>query len=190
MTKYYHGTSLQSAKSIMKYGFQKGQNIWKCSNPLAVYFYRETVSGENLFEDAVQNAQITSALTGTQDTSVAVIIADIPDSYPVHPDYSADNMNTYAVEFDRSLLNEGIQMGDIKITMIELPDVYFPGARYFYLSTLDLELLETDRLSEMELNIIQSFSLGEFSELYDLLILETVSDAIEEADINNMKKAA
>lgn len=189
MTIYYHGTTMENAKSILKEGFNSESAVWECSDPLATYFYRSDINDtpKEGLKLAIENAQIASAVSGVQDTSVAVIVADIPDSVPAYPDRSCENMENVAVEIETELLNLGIDCRKIKISMLIFPETYCPGMRFFYLK--DLSFLELSDFSDFEFELIQTLSqIDTADELYYLLLLEPLDRAL--GSIENESEAA
>lgn len=152
---FYHGTSLESAKNIMKCGFCNIVKTWQCSQSDKLY----TVAADDKFYDnneavllALEAGQIAAAVQGSNETSVAVFEFDIADDIAEDyflPDVSCENMDgCWCIDTDT--LNKLIKEHKINMRVKVLQDAYTPYLRIMYLAYLENTYIiyKDDKLEE------------------------------------------
>lgn len=152
---FYHGTSLESAKNIMRYGFCNTIKTWQCSQADKIYM----VAADDRFYDcseavlfALEAGQIAAAVQGSNETSVAVFEFDISDDIAEDyflPDVSCESMDgCWCINTDT--LNKLIKEHKINMRVKVLQDAYTPYLRIMYLAYLKntYVIYKDDKLEE------------------------------------------
>lgn len=156
MRIYYHGTSIENARSILKNGFGADTTIWYASYLKYVYM-REAVSseaGEDTYNETIHSAFTTAAICNSQENGVAIFQIEIPESLAgcVEPDDSVEyDENSYQIEAEQ--LNKFIADGSIKIECRVLGG-YRPEFRSFVLAYTNLTQINISDEIKQELNTI------------------------------------
>lgn len=153
---FYHGTSLESAKNIMKYGFCTPRKTWWCSESNKIYI----VAADDKIRDcneavlfALEEGQIAAAVQGSSETSIAVFEFDIPENIAdeeLLPDISCENMEgCWCIDADT--LNELSKEHKINMRVKILQDAYTPYLRVLYLTHLNptYVVYEDDKLEQI-----------------------------------------
>lgn len=147
MKKLYHGTSIESARNIVKNGFDNPvETIWNCSDPDVLYVrnseefaYDDYESPETeAIRECIYSGQIAAAMADSKETKIAVLEFLVPDEIfesEFEKDYSCENMDG-CYEIPKDVLQELIDNGTIKMNILVSDDAYIPYLRIFYLSSL------------------------------------------------------
>ena len=140
MKHYYHGTTVEAAKSIISNGFDGATDtVWNCSNSDLLY-----VRDKELFEEdeakylCVESGQIAAAVTDSKETSIIVFEFLVPDEVAekyFEEDDSCENMDG-CFQIDRDELTSLVERGTIQVRVYEAKDAYIPYLRVFYISGL------------------------------------------------------
>lgn len=140
---FFHGTSMESAMTILNEGFDDCVNtIWSCSDDTKLYLreLKQDSEEDDWCEDpkylCIESGKIAAAIQGSQSTSIALfrfeMDEEIADEY-VEADDSCENMED-CFQIDKSDLEKLISEGKIKCTLLESKDAYIPYMRVFYLT--------------------------------------------------------
>lgn len=156
MSIYYHGTSIENAKSILNSGFGTDRTIWYASDPQYVYLRAELPpeAGEDAYIETIHSAFTTAAICNSQENGVAIFQIEIPESLAdcVEPDDSVEYDETsYQIEAEQ--LNKFIADGSIKIECRVL-EGYRPELRSFVLAYTNLSQVNIPDEIKQELNTI------------------------------------
>ncbi len=141
MRTYYHGTTMECARSILKNGFDnETDTVWNCSDCDKLYVRDENHSNwDNDSNECVfftvESAQIAAAFKNSQDTSVAVfkfyVANDVAEDYFFEDD-SCENMSG-CFQIEKSDLVDLIKKGLVRCELYEAKNAYIPYLRVFYL---------------------------------------------------------
>lgn len=152
MRTFYHGTTMESARSILKNGFNgETDTVWNCSDCDKLYV-RDKDSNAIFDEDeaiylSVSAGQIAAAVFDSKETSIAIfkfeVEDDVADSY-FDEDDSCPNMDG-SYQIDKSDLDYLISRNKIKCTLFESKNAYIPYLRVFYLTgVIESEYMDID----------------------------------------------
>lgn len=147
-TRMYHGTSMEKAKEILKYGFSDEKDtIWNVSDPEMVYLAEEQ-DPEECVEDfesyiteskvtAIKAGQIAAAWFNSKSPDTVVFEFEVPEEVIglFEPDDSCENAYG-CCQVNALELNDLISKGQIKVKMHTLYGSYIPYLRIFYLNNL------------------------------------------------------
>lgn len=156
MSIYYHGTSIENARSILKNGFGAGTTIWYASYPKYVYMRKAVPleAGEDTYNETIHSAFTTAAICNSQENGVAIFQIDIPESLAgyVEPDDSVEyDENSYQIEAEQ--LNKLVADGNIKIECRVL-EGYRPEFRSFVLAYTNLKQVNISDEIKQELDAL------------------------------------
>lgn len=156
MSIYYHGTSIENARSILKNGFGASTTIWYASYPKYVYMRKAVPpeAGEDTYNETIHSAFTTAAICNSQENGVAIFQIDIPESLAgyVEPDDSVEyDENSYQIEAEQ--LNKLVADGSIKVECHVL-EGYRPEFRSFVLAYTNLKQINISDEIKQELNAL------------------------------------
>ncbi len=160
----YHGMSHEAYLQFRKTGFcETTKRNWNCSNPKHMYFWYNPQGETDISLDAIaqqalnaalENGQIAAALTHSRSEMLHVIRLEIPqDDITCYPDYSTQNMDG-AIAIPKNILSQQIYPYEI----LHFDHIFVPSMSLLYLCGLNTELLNINRLSELEQNMLNSLS--------------------------------
>ncbi len=140
MKTFYHGTTMECARSILKKGFNsETDTVWSCSDCDKLYV-RDLNSNNWNDEDeciyfTIESGQIAAAYLNSLETSIAVfkfmVDDDVAEQF-FEEDYSCENMDG-CYQIEKVDLDKLIEQGAITCELYEAKDAYIPYLRPFYL---------------------------------------------------------
>lgn len=147
-TRLYHGTSMENARKILKYGFSDEKDtIWNVSDPEMVYLAEEQNPEECVddFESyiteskvtAIEAGQIAAAWFNSKSSDTVVFEFEVPEEVIGLFEDDDSCENTYGCcQINALELNDLISKSQIKVKMHTLHGSYIPYLRVFYLNGL------------------------------------------------------
>lgn len=174
----YHGTSANSAHSIVEHGFCAESTVWTCSNTNETYFYdmeslADTECLETDTEDAkhfaiiraLESAQLTAAIKGDKNSALYVFEIIIEDEdIEVWEDDSCENMESFSCY----CLNE--DLNGVPYKLYECKNGYIPSLRPFYINTAAKTYINDVYMDEYEQKAVDLLAKVDTSCIFESLI--------------------
>jgi len=135
MPTFYHWTTLENFKKILKNGFNnKSKKNWWCSNESELYLWnpRKLEWDRDAKQKAFESAQLAAAIQDVSKTEIVVLELEIDtNQINVPDDDSAVNMKNSA----NYVLKERLNLSNISCVYWSR-NWYIPGARLLYLLSI------------------------------------------------------
>ena len=187
-TRMYHGTSMENAKKILKYGFSDEKDtIWNVSDPEMVYLAEEQ-NPEECDDDfdsyitdskltAIEAGQIAAAWFNSKSSDTVVFEFEVPEEVIGLFEDDDSCENAYGCCLVNALeLNDLISKGQIKVKMHTLHNSYIPYLRIFYLNNLSRVYLKyiEDTMLMKAMDTVGTTYIDDLHGCYDSLKSKTI----------------
>ena len=192
MKKFYHGTTYEAMKEIIKGNYEPDRTIWDCSDDAKLYAWDrdwlaglecwdiDCTSGEidtNCAFRANENGQITNALKKEPDRFTYVVEFSMEDELyeemkgdeRIEADKSSPNMDG-AVQIEAFALNKYIKEGKVNIRIFQF--TFCRKLALFYLVNLiDNEYFTEalERLEDGEHQVLMALSKADIGSIWEIL---------------------
>lgn len=186
--RMYHGTSMEKAKKILKYGFSDEKDtIWNVSDPEMVYLAEEQ-NPEECDDDfdsyitdskltAIEAGQIAAAWFNSKSSDTVVFEFEVPEEVIGLFEDDDSCENAYGCcQVNALELNDLISKGQIKVKMHTLHNSYIPYLRIFYLNNLSrvyLKYIEDTMLMKV-MDTVGTTYIDDLHGCYDSLKSKTI----------------
>lgn len=186
--RMYHGTSMENAKKILKYGFSDEKDtIWNVSDPEMVYLAEEQ-NPEECDDDfdsyitdskltAIEAGQIAAAWFNSKSSDTVVFEFEVPEEVIGLFEDDDSCENAYGCcQVNALELNDLISKGQIKVKMHILHGSYIPYLRIFYLNNLSriyLKYIEDTMLMKV-MDTVGTTYIDDLHGCYDSLKSKTI----------------
>lgn len=186
--RMYHGTSMEKAKKILKYGFSDEKDtIWVVSDPEMVYLAEEQ-NPEECDDDfdsyitdskltAIEAGQIAAAWFNSKSSDTVVFEFEVPEEVIGLFEDDDSCENAYGCcQVNALELNDLISKGQIKVKMHILHGSYIPYLRIFYLNNLSrvyLKYIEDTMLMKV-MDTVGTTYIDDLHGCYDSLKSKTI----------------
>ena len=187
-TRMYHGTSMENAKKILKYGFSDEKDtIWNVSDPEMVYLAEEQ-NPEECDDDfdsyitdskltAIEAGQIAAAWFNSKSSDTVVFEFEVPEEVIGLFEDDDSCENAYGCcQVNALELNDLISKGQIKVKMHTLHNSYIPYLRIFYLNNLSRVYLKyiEDTMLMKAMDTVGTTYIDDLHGCYDSLKSKTI----------------
>lgn len=177
----YHGTSKESAESIIKEGFKAGNKVWGVSEYENIYFW-DTEKDENecktfeelehsLCSDAAIMARHAAAKSNSMAHTAYILKFEVLDEDYVDDDVSSPNMYTVASCMYYEHANTYLKLVDL----YELS--YSPALRLFYFIHKESNFAWHESLTDIEREMLKNLQQQKF-----VPYLHELCDYVENSD--------
>ena len=192
MKKFYHGTTYEAMKEIIKGNYEPDRTIWDCSDDAKIYAWdRDWLAGLECWDidctpgqidtncafKANENGQITNALKKEPDKFTYVVEFTMEDELyeemkgdeRIEVDESCPNMDG-AIQIEAFALNKLIKEGKVNIRIFQF--TFCRKMALFYLVGLvdnDYFTEALERLDDDEYQVLQALSKTDTGYLYDVI---------------------
>ena len=187
-TRMYHGTSMEKAKEILKYGFSDEKDtIWNVSDPEMVYLAEEQnpEKCDDVFDSYITDSKLTAIEAGqiaatwfnSKSSDTVVFEFEVPEEVIGLFEDDDSCENAYGCcQVNALELNDLISKGQIKVKMHTLHGSYIPYLRIFYLNNLSRVYLKhiEDTMLIKAMDAAGTTYLDDLHDFYDYLKSKTI----------------